>query len=91
MITDYFLQLAAQFIAWIATLWPDFEVPQWMLDARPSLITLMESFNGLGAWVDWDVLGICIAAVASVYGIALLIRVIRAAVAHIPQFGGGGA
>lgn len=91
MITDWFVSMSFDIAVWFASLFPEWEVPAWMTDARGMTIGLLEQFGtGLGVWIDWGVLGVCMIAVASAYGISFLILLFRRVFAHVPQFGGGG-
>jgi hypothetical protein len=90
MIAEWFGEVVIAFVAWLASIWGDFEIPQWAYDSRGTMIDLLASYSGLGVWVDWQALGICMAAVGATYALGLVVRLIRVLVAHIPQFGGGG-
>jgi len=91
VITEWFAEIAMDFAIWIASLFPEWEVPVWMEDTRGAMVTFLESSVGLGVWVDWSALGICLTAVGVAYVAGLTIRLIRAILAHVPQFGGSGA
>lgn len=90
MIAEYFGQLAVDFVVFLSNLFGDYQIPPELTSARGTMLVLLESSVGLGVWVDWNVLGLVMAAVGLVYGIGLSIRLIRAVVAHVPQFGGAG-
>lgn len=90
MITEWFVQLSFTVSGWVAGLFPDFEIPQWMLDSRGAMVGFLESMSGLGVWVDWGALALCVGAVAAAYGIGILIKLIRVGISHVPFFGGSG-
>lgn len=90
MISEWVAGIAVELVAWIASLFGDFEIPQWAYDSRGVMIDLLQTYSGLGVWVDWQALGICMAAVGGVYAIGVSIKLLRVVVAHIPQFGGAG-
>lgn len=91
MITEWLISLGLGVVTWIATLFPEWEIPEWVTENQQTSVQLLQSYEGLGVWVDWNALGVAIVATTTVYGVGLSVRGIRAALAHIPQFGGGGA
>lgn len=91
MIVELMAQVGANFVIWLASVMPEFEIPEFMLDQRSALIDVLQNFEGLGVWVDWQVLGFCLTATSVCFVIGLSARALRAIIAHIPQFGGGGA
>lgn len=91
MVVEWLTTIAMQFGAMVAGLFPDFEMPAWIGTARDEMFAVLAANAGLGVWIPMDALKICVAATVSVYVLGpLLIRLVRAAIAHIPQFGGSG-
>lgn len=90
MITEALLRAGASFASWILGLFPSWEPPAWATDTTGNLKNVLEWFTGLGVWVDWNALGICIGAVVGTYLVGFLIKLTRAVVAHIPMIGGAG-
>lgn len=90
MIAEFFSDLGMNIAIWITTLFPEWEIPEWVHDSRGTLLGLLQTHSGLGVWVDWGVLGLCITATATTYGVMLLVKLIRAALGHVPQVGGKG-
>lgn len=91
MITEALVRVALGFVAWVATLFPDWQLPDWVSSMQETELQLLQTYHGLGVWVDWAAMGWAISAVAATYGIGFGIRMVRALLAHIPQFGGSGA
>lgn len=90
MISQYFITLGVGLVGWMGTLFPGWDPPDWMTGTPQMLLEFLNTFQGLGVWVDWTALGICSSAVIGVYGTGFAIRLTRAIVAHIPFIGGGG-
>lgn len=90
MIAEFFASLGMDIAIWVTTLFPEWEIPSWVTDSRGQLVGMIEAHNGLGVWVDWVVLGLCITATATTYGVVLVIKLVRAVIGHIPQVGGKG-
>lgn len=90
MISEWFLNLAAGFVGWLAGLFGVWEPPQVLLDMADTVSLVVSMFADFGVWVDWVVLGACVLASVATWGIVLVIKVIRAIAAHVPAFGGSG-
>lgn len=90
MITEFFIGLAAWVVGWIAGLFGEWTPPAELTQATSGLNDLMGTFASLGVWVSWPVLGACIAAAVGVWAAVLIVKLIRAVLAHIPAFGGSG-
>lgn len=91
MITEFFLNLAAGIVSWIASLFPAWTPPAEFTQLSGMVSTVMGWFVGLGVWVPWSVISTCAAVQLAVWAIALGVKTVRAAAAHIPLFGGSGA
>lgn len=90
MITEFFLNLAAGFVGWLAGLFGNWQPPQMLLDMADTVGFIVGMFADLGVWVDWVVLGACVAAAVASWALVLGIKMVRALAAHIPAFGGSG-
>lgn len=90
MITDAIIRLGGNMAVWILGLFPSWDPPEWMKDPLGPLNSWVESMYGVGVWVDWKAVGICLTAVIAAYGVGLTIRLVRAAMSHVPLIGGGG-
>lgn len=91
VITEWLIVLGMEIGGFFATLFPEWEIPAWMVEHRTTLVDMLETYNGFGVWVNWPVLGLCVAAVGVAYASGLGVRLARAVAAHVPQFGGAGA
>lgn len=89
MIVEWLASMAAGFVEWISGLLAQIQPPAWITDQHGALVSMLDSFNGLGVWVDWVSLGICIGAVLASWGSALLVKGLRWLVGLIPTMGGG--
>lgn len=90
MITDFLLGIVPAVVGWLAGIFPAWDPPSWMADTPVMLNRLLQDYTGLGVWVDWTALGVCISAVVGVYVVGSVIRLARAVVSYVPEFGGGG-
>lgn len=90
MISEWFLGLMAGFVGMLGDAFGEWDPPSQLTDGAAGVNGLLQSFNGMGVWVDWTVLGGCVAVQISVWLGVLLIKLVRAIAAHVPQFGGGG-
>lgn len=90
MIIEWLTDVGVSMLIAMAGWFPDFVIPPEVEDARGVMLSLLATYHGLGVWVPWAVLGICITAVTGVYATGVVIKLIRVVVAHIPQVGGGG-
>ena len=89
MITEWFIGWVSDFLIFVATLLPSW-APGELADAASTLHAAVQNFADFGVWVDWTVLGVCMAAVFGAWAIAVGTKLIRALLAHIPQIGGAG-
>lgn len=89
MIIEWFAALGAGFIEWVSHLFDGIQVPSWLTDQHGALVTMLDSFNGLGVWVDWTALGICVGAVLVSWTAAAGIKGLRWFIGLFPTMGGG--
>lgn len=90
MIVDFFNSIGASFSIWIAGLFPAWDPPAWMTETPGKMHAILQDYQGLGVWIDWIALGICVSVVVGTFVVGSAIRLTRAVVAHIPMVGGGG-
>lgn len=90
MITEALVGVGASLVGWIVGLFPDWDPPAWMVETPVKYRGLFEGFADMGVWIDWVALGLVIGTVVTAYVAGFVVRMVRAIVAHIPQFGGGG-
>lgn len=90
MIVEWLISLGATVSNWFASLFPVWDVPEFLVDFDATLNDVLGNLSGVGAWVDWLYILLIVTAVMAVWGIALLIKVARAVAAHVPFVGGAG-
>lgn len=91
MITEWLLNLAAGFVAWLATLFPEWEGFESTFGQFAGFLSeLMGAFVGLGVWVPWAVIAACVGVQITAWLLSLSGKTLRAVAAHIPFFGGAG-
>lgn len=91
MIIEWLTGIAMQFGSMLADTFPEWEIPDWMYETRDTLYGILAEGANLGIWFPIEALKIALVATAGIYVIGpLIIRLARAVIAHIPQFGGSG-
>lgn len=90
MITEALVGVGTWFGGWIVGLFPEWNPPAWLYEVPAMFSTAFGMVSGLGVWFDWQALGVVVGSVVAAYVIGFLVRLTRAVIAHIPQFGGGG-
>lgn len=90
MILEWLLTIGTSVSGWIADLFPIWNVPAALSSPQSAVASVMSNFVGLGSWVSWPILIGCVAAVLGTWLVMFTIKLIRAVIAHVPQFGGAG-
>lgn len=90
MIVEFFLGIAQWFVEWIASLFGEWTPPAELLDATSGVSAVLGGIAGMGVWIEWTVLGACVAVQVGVWAVVLGIKLVRALLAHVPLFGGAG-
>jgi len=90
VITEALANFGADFVVWLATLFPVWNVPAFMSGSGSGLVSLLASFNGFGAWVDFAVLTGCITAAVGTWLVCFVIKLVLKIVGFIPMVGGTG-
>lgn len=90
MITEWFLQLAANVTTWFIGLWPAAaSVPTWITGAAGYVQNVINSGAGLGAWIPWPlVIGVATFQVGTWFAL-WVVKVVRWVIGLIPTMGGG--
>lgn len=89
MITEWLVAVVQDLLVFVANLLPSWS-PGDMAAARSTLVNLVQQFADFGVWVDWTLLGVCMAAVTTAWAVAVGTKLIRALLAHLPGVGGAG-
>lgn len=84
------MQVSAGFLGWLASLFPEYEAPDWLTNPSGAFATLYQTIDGLGYWVDFVALGAIVGTVCTLYAVAFGIKLVRAIIAHVPAVGGAG-
>lgn len=90
MIVEWFVSLASGFVGWLATLFPVLDLPPELVNADEGFNQVMALGDGLGAFVNWTVVGILAGIPITIWIGGLLLRAARVGLSHIPFFGGRG-
>lgn len=90
MIVEWFMGVGVAIVEWMTGIFPVWEPPEQLLNADQMLNDLFASLDGFGPWVDWQYVGIVAGIPIAVWSIGLLIKLARAALAHLPWIGGKG-
>lgn len=80
----------AGFVGMLGDTFGPWEPPAQLTDGAAGVNDVLQSFTGMGVWVEWPVLAGCVAVQVGVWLSVLLIKLARAIAAHVPAFGGAG-
>jgi hypothetical protein len=90
MIVEWLMQMSVGFHAWLASLFPPVDLPEWVDNPFGGLLWVVEAAAGWGVWVNVGALALIATTVLTVYAVGFGIKLVRVVVAHIPFVGGGG-
>ena len=90
MVTEWIVNLATSFVQWLASLFPAWDPPSQLTGMTTAVNSILGTLSGFGVWVDFTTLNSCVLAAVGVWAVVLAIKLIRAVIAHVPQFGGAG-
>lgn len=90
MIVEWLITVAAGFVSWIGTLFPDDGVPGWLTNLDTNVNDWFAQWDGVGVWADWGFLASVVAIVLGWWLTGFLIKLVRTLLGHIPEFGGNG-
>lgn len=91
MISDWLMVFGTDFGLTFLTTMPSF--PQWeslTITAGNYLLPLAAGMASMGVWIPWGVIGICMGIIGPLYTAALVFKLARAVLAHVPLVGGNG-
>lgn len=89
MISDWMIDVALGFALWFLDLLPPIHLDPQFLDGS-YLQLVLDWFDGLGVWVVWPVVVLCVSTVAGTWLLGFGVKALRALIAHIPFVGGKG-
>lgn len=90
MITQFFLDLGASIVNWLASLFPPWQVPSQVTGLPGMLSQLLAGMGGLGGWIDWGVVSAAVGVAVSTWIVCLVIKTLRAIASYLPFVGGAG-
>lgn len=90
MITEWLVGVGAGFGEWVASLFPEIEVPDWLENADDFVNGIFAYGDGLGAWVDWGLVTAIAAVPLGTWVLLLAVRGARVVISHLPFIGGRG-
>lgn len=90
MVVEWIMSIAVEFVGWVVALFPQWDVPAWLLDVDDVANQILAGLTGLGAWVNWGLLFACFALQLTTFLVCLGIKGLMKLAAHFPQFGGSG-
>lgn len=90
MLVEWIMKLGADIAAWFAGIFPVWVVPDQLMNVDDALNGLFAGLSGFGPWVDWAFVATVAAIPLGVWAVGLLVKISRAALAHIPWIGGKG-
>lgn len=90
MIINWIIDVALGFVAWLGSLFPVWDIPPALASPGTLVNQVMQSFLGLGAWVDWVVLGAVALAVVGTWVVMFGVKLVMKLVSFLPFVGGSG-
>lgn len=91
MIVEWLTSVGASIGEWVAGLFPVLDIPTELENLDSSVNSFFETYGaGMGAFANWPLVFGLLALPLVVWVGGLLIRALRAALAHIPFIGGKG-
>lgn len=90
MIVEWWFSLTIGVNVWLASLFPAWDAPAFLVDFDNTVNGVMSNLSGVAVWADWVYILVVVGAVILVWGIAFVVKLARAVVAHVPFFGGSG-
>jgi hypothetical protein len=89
MVTEFFLGVIAGIVDWFLGLFPEWVVPAELVSFDDTLNGFIGSFSGLGVWVPWALLVVCVGIAIASYLVGLAVRAGRWILGLAPTMGGG--
>lgn len=88
MIVDWIVSNAVGFWSWLLGLMPDWSMPAELANADDTVNGLFRNIDGLGAWVNFPIVGVLAAIPPILWVIMINWKAFRMAVSHLPFIGG---
>lgn len=90
MIVEWLISVGSGIGTWVASLFPELDIPSGIVNLDDNLSALIAMGAGLGVWVDWTYIGFVAAIPLVIFTGGLLIKALRSLIAHLPFIGGKG-
>lgn len=90
MITEWFMNLSAGFVAWLVATFPAWDVPAWFLTVDDGVNSVVVMAGSMGAWVDIVLALSIVSVVISTWVVSIVIKLALRAGSHLPGIGGAG-
>lgn len=89
MITEWFVNLGTQFVAWLVTAFPSWSLPDWFVTLDDGLSGIFAMASWLGVWVDTAVVSTVLVAIIGTWTVSATIKLFLRAASHVPGGIGG--
>lgn len=90
MIVEFLVAVGAGFAGWVGSLFPTLELPDALVNVDQGFNTVMAYGTGLGAFIDFQLVGVIAGIPIAVWIAGLTIRGARVLISHLPFIGGRG-
>lgn len=90
MIVEWLSNVGTAIVVWFTSTITGWEPDPWFVDLGDTINTFCEGLFGLGIWVNWVVVGACVATVFASWLLFGNVKFARAVAAHFPIVGGAG-
>lgn len=88
MISEWFIGLINTVATWFLGLFPEWEAPAEIVNFDATLNGFTSSFSGLGVWVPWSLLVVCVGIAIAAYLVGITVRGARWVLGLVPTMGG---
>lgn len=90
MILEWLMRVGTGFASWVVSLFPSIDMPDAIVNLDSSIEDVLQLGAGAGVFIDWTYIGIVAGVPLAIWALGLLVKAIRALLAHIPFVGGKG-
>ena len=89
MITEWLIALAVGVADWFLGIFPAWTVPAEIAGFDDTVNGFTASFTGLGVWVPWTLLIVCIGITLGAVAVNWIVKAARWVLGLVPTMGGG--
>jgi hypothetical protein len=90
VIIEWLIDIGVGIAEWASTLFPTLDLPAALVNVDDGFNSVMAMGSGLGAFVDFPLIGLIAGVPITVWLGGLSVRAARALIAHLPFIGGRG-